>query len=246
MADTDHGLTGTEIGRLLGQAKIKDIDPANTKWKRLFSALAAQQSKDKSADRTFAFIRCALDPARYVGQHTVFEDRRTAINAVLALGGYEYRADGKFGVVAAATTLSEAEARAHRLRARLSQRGVHQDVIASCRAELVQSNSFHAVLEASKGVAEKIRQRTGLTSDGAQLVDDAFSGDNPRLRINAFQSDSEKSEQRGFMNLLKGLFGVFRNPTAHTLRVAWNMSEEDALDLFTLASYVHRRVDHAR
>ena len=37
-------------------------------------------------------------------------------------------------------------------------------------------NGFHAVLEASKSVAEKLRQKSGLTSDGADLVDAALAG----------------------------------------------------------------------
>lgn len=245
LADTTHGLTGTEIGRLLVQAAIRDTDPGMTKWKRLYNALTGRQNKDGNADRVFAFVRLALDPARYVGAQSVFEDRRTALNSVLALCGYEYRPDGKFGIVSTAATLSEAEARAHRLRAALSARGVHPDVLAACRAELVQHNAFHAVLEASKSVGEKLRQKASLQSDGAQLVDEALSGDAPRLKINGFASDSEKSEQRGFTNLVKGLFGVFRNPTAHAPRVAWSMTEEDALDLFSLASYIHRRIDRA-
>ncbi len=36
--------------------------------------------------------------------------------------------------------------------------------------------------------------------------DAAFGGNNPILKINPFTSDTEKSEQRGFTNLLKGLF----------------------------------------
>lgn len=245
LAETAQGLTGSEIERLLAQAKIKDVEPGMTKWKRLYSALATRQNHDGDADRVFAFVRLALDPARYVGQHSVFEDRRTAANAVLALCGFEYRTDGKFSVVSAASTLSEAEARAHRLRGALSARGVHADVLAACRVELVQHNAFHAVLEASKSVGEKLRGRTGLQSDGAPLVDESFGGDTPRLKINGFMSDSEKSEQRGFTNLVKGLFGVFRNPTAHAPRIAWSMAEEDALDLFSLASYIHRRIDRA-
>lgn len=35
LADTDEGLTGTEIGHLLASCEIADFDPQNTKWKRL-------------------------------------------------------------------------------------------------------------------------------------------------------------------------------------------------------------------
>lgn len=243
LGDTVHGLTGSEIERILSQVRVKDTDPGITKWQRLYNALAARQNSDRTADRVFAFIGTALDPARYVGEHHKFESRRTGVNAVLALCGYEYRPDGRFYTVAAASTLSEAETRANRMRAALSARGVHPDVLAACRAELIEQNVFHAVLEASKSIAEKLRRRCGLTCDGAQLVDEALGGDNPVLRINAFATESEKSEQRGFANLLKGMFGTFRNPTAHTLRTVWSMKEEDALDLFSLASYAHRRVD---
>lgn len=245
LADTETGLTGTEIGHMLGQARIDDVNPTATKWKRLYNALAEAENRARSADRTFAFIRLALEPARYVGQHDVFQSRRSSVNAVLLLHGYEYRDDGRFARATVAATLSEAESRAHRLRAALSARGVHPDVVASCRAELLQHNVFHAVLEASKSVGEKLRRRTGLQGDGAPLVDATLGGDSPKLRINAFVSDTEKGEQRGFANLTKGLFGVFRNPTAHTPRSAWEMTEEDALDLFSLASYLHRRVDRA-
>jgi uncharacterized protein (TIGR02391 family) len=127
----------------------------------------------------------------------------------------------------------------------LQARGVHADVLRFCRAELLQDNYFHAVLEASKGVAEKIRIRSGLTTNGAGLVDQALAGADPILRLNALSTDSEKSEQSGFVNLLKGLFGVFRNPTSHAPKATWSVGEADALDLLTPASYSHRRIDAA-
>ena len=94
-------------------------------------------------------------------------------------------------------------------------------------------------------MAQKIRQRTSLSGDGARLVRDALGGTDPVLRINAFSTESEKGEQRGFVNLLIGMFGVFRNPTAHTPRQSWPIPEQDAMDLLVLASYAHRRLDQA-
>jgi uncharacterized protein (TIGR02391 family) len=245
LGDTDTGLKNLEIAHLLAQARIKDVDPKITKWRRLYNALARRHNMDRSADRTLAFIRFALDPARYVGNRDSFEARRSGVNAVLVFAGLEFGEDGRFHKVSKAKTLEEAERRASQLRGKLRQRDVHQDVLRYCRAELLKDNYFHAVLEATKSVASKVREKTGLDLDGAPLIDAALGGSSPPLRINALSTESERSEQKGFVNLVKGLFGTFRNPTAHAPRIEWNMSEEDALDLLSLASYVHRRIDGA-
>ena len=84
------------------------------------------------------------------------------------------------------STLSEAQQRASRLRSALERRGVHPDVLHYCSAEFLGDNPFHAVLEATKSVAEKIRKKTGLKSDGTRLVQEALAGRSPMLRINAF------------------------------------------------------------
>jgi uncharacterized protein (TIGR02391 family) len=246
LAATDGGLTGSEIGQLLRQCGIEDIDPQNTKWKRLYNAFAERLNEDRHSNAILNFITHALEPVRYGGQGAVFEDRRSGLNVTLAFAGLEYTSEGKFKKVRKASTLPEAERRALRLREVLELRGVHEDVLEFCKAELVADNYFHAVLEATKSVAAKIRRRTGLKGDGAGLVDAAFGGEDPKVRINPLEAESHWSEQRGFGNLLKGLFGTFRNPTAHEPRTEWPMSEADALDLLSLASYAHRRIDAAR
>lgn len=125
-------------------------------------------------------------------------------------------------------------------------RGVHEDVLRFCRSELLVDNYFHATLEAVKSIADKLRSRTGLDDDGATLVDRVFGGDQPMLVINQFTTKSERDEQKGFGNLLKGVIGMFRNPTAHEAKIKWEMAREDAEDLLTLASIIHRRIDAAR
>jgi uncharacterized protein (TIGR02391 family) len=114
-----------------------------------------------------------------------------------------------------------------------------------CQEELLADNYFHAVLEAVKSVGEKIRAKTGLTDDGGTLIDQALGGTPPMLAINKLLSESEISEQRGFANLVRGAFGMFRNPTAHAARITWDMSKEDAEDLFSIVSLIHRRLDKA-
>jgi len=65
------------------------------------------------------------------------------------------------------------------------------------------------------------------------------------LAINTLQTESQKSEQRGFLNLVKGTFGMFRNPAAHEPRIQWEMDKSDAKDLLSLASLIQRRLDDA-
>lgn len=40
LADTERGLSGTQIERLLQEIEVADKSPDMTKWKRLFNALA--------------------------------------------------------------------------------------------------------------------------------------------------------------------------------------------------------------
>jgi len=44
--------------------------------------------------------------------------------------------------------------------------------------------------------------------------------------------------------MLRGIFGAFRNPTAHEPRVTWFLSEQDALDALSAMSLLHRKLDN--
>lgn len=68
----------------------------------------------------------------------------------------------------------------------------------------------------------------------------------PLFAINALSTDTEKGEQRGFVNLLTGLFGTIRNPLAHNPKIEWDMSEHDALDIMSTLSLIHRKLDKAQ
>ncbi len=248
MADTGTGMTGSEIGRYLAQCNIADPLPAMTKRHRLFEALRQKQNADNCANGVLAFVTHAMNPVRHVGNKDYFERKRAELNAVLAFSGLVLGEDGGLRQRKVAETLTQAEAAASALRKALIERKVHGDVLAFCRAELVNDNYFHAVFEAAKSVAEKLRQKTGLSTDGAALVDEALGlgkGGIPRLAFNSLQSESERSEHTGLMNLIKGLFGAFRNTVAHAPKIHWQVTEQDALDILTTISLIHRRLDTA-
>lgn len=239
------GLTGSEIGRLLRQVKMDDPDPDLTKRHRLFNAMACRQNKDQTSQRLVTFVVTALNPARFVDEPDRFVALQERTNEVLSMVGL--RVDDRARMLRApqATTLDEVAVLAGRLRASMQRRGVHPEVLTYCETEILRRSLFHAVFEATKGLASRIRTMTGANLDGAELVDACFSGNDPVIRINAHSSKSEVSEHSGFANLLRGAFGTFRNPAAHAPRTEWPISEADALDLFSLLSYAHRRLDQA-
>ena len=246
LGHTDTGLTGSEIQHRLAECRIPDVDPQNTKWKRIHNALVAIQNEKQDGRYVVALIHKSMKPARWLGRGRAFEEKRAELNEALSLAGFELMENGELRRSEKVATVSEAEARADRLRSKLDSRGVHPDVLRFCRAELVQRNYFHAVLEACKSVAHKIRSLSGLDMDGAELCRAAFGmGKNstPILAINSLSSETERGEQRGFLNLLVGLFGTFRNPTAHAEKIYWPIDEQDALDILTLVSLVQRKLD---
>jgi uncharacterized protein (TIGR02391 family) len=244
LGDTDEGLTNTEIEFLLRSVRLQD--PGNmTKRDRIYNAFVRSQNETRQRNHILAFIRKAMEPARYSRMPARYEPLRTNLNRALAFAGLVVDESGALSKASRATSLNEADRRARDLRADLQGRGVHPDVLAFCRAELLDQNYFHAVQEAVKSVAVKMRARTGLTEDGGPLVDRALSGSPPMLAINPLTTASEKSEQAGFANLVKGTFGMFRNPTAHEARINWTMTAKDAEDLLTIVSMIHRRLDGA-
>ena len=85
------------------------------------------------------------------------------------------------------------------MRAELSRRNVHDDVLRFCRAELLDRNYFHAVLEAWKSVADKLRNISGLSGDGAHLVETecGISASRPKVAFNSLANEWEESETQG-------------------------------------------------
>lgn len=244
LGDTALGLAGGEIQLLLASSQMNDPG-SGTKRVRIYNAFVESQNTRKHRKNVLEFIRLAMKPARYSRAPERYEPMRMHLNQALSFAGLVVDQTGKLLLAPTAETLPEALRRARELRADLEGRGVHADVLRFCRAELLANDYFHAVQEAVKSVADKMRERTGLTDDGNALVDRSLAGDTPMLAINSLQTLSERSEQGGFANLVRGTFGMFRNPTAHEARIRWVMAKKDAEDLLTIVSLIHRRLDAA-
>lgn len=99
-----------------------------------------------------------------------------------------------------------------------------------------------AVLEAFKYVINKVKDISNLRDEKSDegLMGKVFSPDNPIIKLNNLSSISEKDEQRGFMNIFKGIVGL-RNLKAHE-----NIILDDpfkAIEYLSLASLLCRVLD---
>ncbi|MHB1349733.1 MAG: TIGR02391 family protein [Anaerolineaceae bacterium] len=234
--------SGTDLSRYFQTSGLVDDSGESTKWRRLNFVFLKSQATTKCANQILAFIRSYLVTARFVGKRDDFEHHRDELNAILILHGLVYGKDGQFRYTAQAKTLDEAEARAQGVRNKLAPRSTHPEVYKYCQPELMQENYFHAVFEACKGLFQRIRDLSGIEADGANLIDRVFSVEKPFLAFNTLQTETEKSEHKGFAQLLKGCAAAIRNPLAHGPKILWQ-GETDAADYLTLLSMLHRKLD---
>ena len=248
LGHTDVGLTGAEITQLLASLNMADPDASATKWKRLFAGFAASHKEMLGPKRIVTFITRAIAPVRYTGDAGRFADRQQALNEVLVHVGLKVLETGQLSTGPRASTLTEAAAHANTLRTELNRRGTHHEVMRYCTQEILERNAFHASLEAAKSVADRIRTLTGVSGDGSPLVDATLAPGRrgtPRIAINNNATISEGDEQKGFANLCRGLFSMFRNPIAHDPRINRPVSDDELLEVLTIASLIHRRLDTA-
>jgi uncharacterized protein (TIGR02391 family) len=72
-----------------------------------------------------------------------------------------------------------------------------------------------AILAGTKCLTDVLREKGDVEGDGTQLVGQVLGGTAPKLQINSLQTTSEKDEQKGIEQLLRGYYMGVRNPRTH-------------------------------
>lgn len=97
-----------------------------------------------------------------------------------------------------------------------------------------------AVLNAVMAVFDLLRERSGLDLDGAALVTQALSVENPILKLADTESQSGRNIQVGFIDMLKGAYTGIRNPKAHRLET--DLNAISAAQYLVFASLLARKL----
>jgi uncharacterized protein (TIGR02391 family) len=121
---------------------------------------------------------------------------------------------------------------------------LHPIVLQHAYQKFLDGHLRNAVLDAFIAVFEFIRERTGLGLDGAELVGRAFSLTDPLLIVSELETESGKSDQKGFIQILQGAYLSVRNPKAHSLKT--DLNTESATQYLVFASLLARRIDECK
>jgi uncharacterized protein (TIGR02391 family) len=105
------------------------------------------------------------------------------------------------------------------------------------------ANYSGAIIDTIFLLTETIRNKTGIEGDGQALVGQSFDGDNPKIKLNKLQTDSEKDIQKGIAIILRGIYTGIRNPRSHD---KLNDSKEDADSIISFVSYLLKLIDKSK
>ena len=95
LGETDHGLTGRQIGDLLARLNMNDPTPQATKRDRLTNAFIAWQNTHQSPKRIITFITRAMAPEEYRKQPDLFTRRQDDLDEILTFVGLRTTNKGK-------------------------------------------------------------------------------------------------------------------------------------------------------
>lgn len=119
---------------------------------------------------------------------------------------------------------------------------LHQE-IARASSQLFKDGHYANAVEAAvKALNGLVRLRSGLEHDGTTLMERAFSPGNPVLKFNELRDQSDKDEQKGYMQMFSGAVSGLRNPRAHGFI---HDKPERALEFIAFVSLLAKLLDEA-
>ncbi|SEJ78773.1 TIGR02391 family protein [Dyadobacter sp. SG02] len=238
-------LTHSQITEQLSSSLIAEASQGSNKNDRIYYSLKERQLQDKCGNNVLAFVARILNPKRYSDEAS-FERDRTAINEKLVYEGIEIDKSGQPKRVDKARTISEAKRRSQKIKEKVHGIGIHPNILPYCEEEWLKENYFHAILEITKSVAERLRELSGYFSDGSELVDDCFGlgkDKRPMLAFNTLTTQSDESEHKGFGNFCKGFFSMYRNPKAHNAKILEDTQASEMTEVLVVATIIHNKLD---
>lgn len=101
-----------------------------------------------------------------------------------------------------------------------------------------------SILNAISYIRDTIREKSNLEQlDGVDLINQAFSEKNPKIKVNSLKTKNDKNIQKGLRELLIGVYTHIRNPRSHD---KYKDTKEDAISIILFINYLLKTIDDSK
>lgn len=118
----------------------------------------------------------------------------------------------------------------------------HSKIVKASKSLFETKHYPQAVFEAFKAIEIYVKKRSGVNGlVGQSLMMNVFDSNNPKLKINALQTDSDKDEQEGYRFIFAGVMRGIKDPKSHDDII--QNDPKRTLQLLSLANLLIQIVD---
>lgn len=238
--------TGSKLTHMFESLGLSNTDENGTKWKRIFNSLSEDWNVTHSYDKLIKVIEWIMSPSLHTDEKAKYEETRDRLNVALSFIGLKLLENGKVIHRQKVETIDEALETVKRLKSDLQKFNIHKEILEFCKPEIISEDLFHLVFEASKCVLQKLRDISGLDTDGNKLVNQCFDGNNPLVFMNTLRTDDEKSEHKGLQALMNAIVYLYRNPKAHHLRYLSVDTYQTTIEALVMISRARYALEHCQ
>lgn len=119
------------------------------------------------------------------------------------------------------------------------QNEISEELWDTIQARYQNGDYTGAIRDAFVFLSNIIRDKSDLNGDGVDLINKAFSENNPKIKINKLETASDNNEQKGIANILRGIYQYIRNPRSHD---KYEDTEDDCISILFFIDLLINRI----
>jgi uncharacterized protein (TIGR02391 family) len=117
----------------------------------------------------------------------------------------------------------------------------HPRIVKASKSQFKSGHYTDAIFNAFRCIEVLVKEKSGLTGNGATLMHRVFSEEKPIIKLDKMKDEVEVDEQMGFKFIYAGVMKGIRNPKAHA-----EVQQKDpyrTLEYLALASLLAKRLE---
>jgi len=126
------------------------------------------------------------------------------------------------------------------------QEKIREDLFSSIRSTYESGNFTHSIVDAVHFLSDILREKSGLDADGVALISEAFKENEPLIKLNKLETETEKNIQEGIKLILLGLYKSIRNPRSHEQHENMEDTKNDADSIILFINYLSNIIDESK